>query len=90
MARSRVDGAAWSIAGENGRSITFEDSVAYALERALTPDPQAVLLLLLDLLKFVVPEQLGAALIQEHVQGNVAGVSSPLSDRPLQPPLFGL
>jgi len=67
VARSRVDGAAWSIAGENGRSITFEDSVAYALERALTPDPQAVLLLLLDLLKFVVPEQLGAALIQEHV-----------------------
>jgi tetratricopeptide (TPR) repeat protein len=32
-ARSKVDGAAWTIAWENGRSMTFEDAVAYALEK---------------------------------------------------------
>jgi predicted ATPase/class 3 adenylate cyclase len=32
-ARSRIDEAHWTTAWENGRSMTFEDAIAYALER---------------------------------------------------------
>jgi predicted ATPase/class 3 adenylate cyclase len=33
-ARSRIDEAHWTTAWENGRSMTFEDAIAYALERS--------------------------------------------------------
>jgi hypothetical protein len=48
------------------------------------------LLLLLDLFEFVMPEQLRAPVLEQHIQGQVVGFAPTLSDRAFLPPQLGL
>src|SRR5918995_1922832 len=90
---SRVRGT--GVLGSSGGGARLSDPVARPSPPyrgalyAPTFSPNAVFLPLRGLLQLVVPEQLRASVLHEHVEGQVLGVAPPPADRARQPPPVG-